>query len=140
MTNVYSDALTKKQLVSIAEPFYLNGVLLADIELTVADAMIERSKPETGNLDLYTQGGITIASTTSSSIQDKLNSDAELSALKVAINNKSESLEYVYQNMNAISYFENIKLSDDINWTVVMTADKDIIFAKENAYIFLKHT
>ncbi|KPU83444.1 chemotaxis protein [Psychromonas sp. PRT-SC03] len=134
ITNIYEDSVTKKQLVTIAEPFYsegvFKGVLLADIELTVTKAMLTHSKPETGELDLYTQGGRNIASTAISSRQDKLNSDSQLNRLKRAISQKEEGyLEYAYNNTNAISYFENITLSDGVQWTVVMTADKDIVFA-----------
>ncbi|AGH80680.1 methyl-accepting chemotaxis protein [Psychromonas sp. CNPT3] len=134
VTNIYNDALTKKQLVSIAEPFYLNGefkgVLLADVELTVADIMLEHSKPQIGDLALYTQAGIAIASTINSSAQKDLKNNAQLNALKIAIdNNQTGSLEYVYNSMNAISYFKKISLSDDIDWAVVMTADKDVVFA-----------
>ncbi|WP_094751728.1 PDC sensor domain-containing protein [Psychromonas sp. CD1] len=134
VTNVYTDAFTGKKLVSIAEPFYLNGVfkgvLLADIELDAVNVMLKRSKPETGELALYAQSGITIASTTANGREYNLNSDPELNSLERAIDrNKVGSLEYVYQNMNAISYFETISLSDDINWVIVITADKDIIFS-----------
>ncbi|AGH80681.1 methyl-accepting chemotaxis protein [Psychromonas sp. CNPT3] len=134
ITNIYKDSVTKNQLVSIAEPFYLNGVLkgvlLADIELTATHAMLLNGKPQIGDLDLYTQDGLRIASTTSSSSQDKLKNDPQLNALKLAIDKSKEgNLEYVYQNINAISYFENITLNDGVQWTLVMTADKDIVFA-----------
>ncbi|MEX0335953.1 cache domain-containing protein, partial [Vibrio tubiashii] len=66
VTDIYSDALTKSLMVSVAEPFYsqgqLKGVLLADIELGLLDELVRKTPFPGAMMGLYDQTSLTIAS------------------------------------------------------------------------------
>ncbi|AGH80682.1 methyl-accepting chemotaxis protein [Psychromonas sp. CNPT3] len=135
VTNIYEDAMTKGQyLISIAQPVYsdgkFKGVLLADVDLKNINAMLGENKLEMGSLALYAHNGERIATTDQQLKIENINHDPQLLALKSKTQtNKVGELTYLYNNTEVVSSFKTFSLSDEVQWTLVMSVDKHKIFA-----------
>ncbi|QFI37326.1 methyl-accepting chemotaxis protein [Moritella marina ATCC 15381] len=136
VTAMYKDALTKQLLISIAEPFYQNGrlagVLLADIELGVLNDMVRNSAFANAVTSLHDNQGTTIASTVqiNNPGQSKLADDIGYAQLQQKMLNNDEGVsEFNVNGADKVSYFENIKLDDAMNWHLVITVDQSAHYA-----------
>ena len=136
VTSIYKDALSNKLLVSIAEPFYANGVfkgvLLADIELTALTNIVKQSIYADATTSLYDNQGITIASTAPSNKPGSsrlADNNALISLQQQMLNNNDGVVEHELNSREQISYFHAIAINDDLNWHLLITIDKAAHFA-----------
>jgi len=132
VTPMYKDAFTKNLLVSIAEPFYKNGqlqgVLLADIELNILEGMIKASAFEHATTSLFDELGTTIASTDAIDNPGKsklADNTAFIQLQRQMLAENSGQLTLTVNGNEKISYFESIKLDDQISWHILVTLDKE---------------
>ncbi|KXO10167.1 Methyl-accepting chemotaxis protein [Moritella sp. JT01] len=136
ITPMYKDALTKNLLVSIAEPFYkdgqLVGVLLADIELNILEDIVKSSASDHASTSLFDEVGTIIAST--DKIEDpgksKLADNSALTELQQAIlTGDAGHLTHSVNGKEKISYFDSIKLDNQLSWHILVTVDKKAHYA-----------
>jgi len=132
VTPMYKDAFTKNLLVSIAEPFFINGqlqgVLLADIELNILEGIIKASAFEHATTSLFDEQGTIIASTDSidNPGKSKLADNSSFSPLQQKmLAEDSGKLTLSVNGKEKINYFQSIKLDDKISWHILVTLDKD---------------
>ena len=132
ITPMYKDAFTKNLLVSIAEPFYnngqLQGVLLADIELNVLEDIVKASAFAHATTSLFDELGTTIASTDiiENPGKSKLADNAELTQLQQQmLTEKEGKLTHSVNGKEKISYFESVKLDNQLSWHILITLDKE---------------
>ncbi len=137
VTDIYQDALTKKLLVSIAEPFYQNGklegVLLADIELDTIEDIVKQSLFSGAMTGLYDRRGITIASTGNVDIpgKSKLSDFPDLVDLEhEVLNNNKGIVNFSLNGIEKIAYFQSINLSDDVSWHLLVAVSKSVVYAE----------
>jgi methyl-accepting chemotaxis protein len=137
VTSIYKDALTKQLLVSIAEPFYKNGelkgVLLADIELGVLGGIVNQSRFPGAMTGLYDNQGITIASTGDVDVpgKSKLSDFPDLVALEhEVLTNDKGIFNFSLNGIKKLAYFQEINLSDDRSWHVLVAVDKSVAYAE----------
>lgn len=132
ITPMYKDAFTNNLLVSIAEPFYKNGqlegVLLADIELNVLEDIVKASAFAHATTSLYDEKGTTIASTETidNPGQSKLADNAAFTQLQQSmLAEDSGKVTLSVNGKDKISYFESVKLDDQLSWHILVTLDKE---------------
>ncbi|SGZ04561.1 methyl-accepting chemotaxis protein [Moritella viscosa] len=135
-TPMYKDALTNNLLVSIAEPFYKNGqlvgVLLADIELNILEDIVKSSASDHASTSLFDETGTTIAST--DKIEDpgksKLADNSALTELQQAmLTGDAGKLTHSVNGKEKVSYFDSIKLDNQLSWHILVTVDKKAHYA-----------
>ncbi|CED60383.1 Hypothetical methyl-accepting chemotaxis protein [Moritella viscosa] len=132
ITPMYKDAFTKNLLVSIAEPFYSNGqlqgVLLADIELNVLEDIVKASAFDHATTSLFDEVGTTIASTDKieNSGESKLADNTALTQLQQQmLAEQKGKLTHSVNGKEKISYFESVKLDNQLSWHILVTLDKE---------------
>lgn len=132
VTPMYKDAFTNNLLVSIAEPFFnngqLEGVLLADIELNILEGIIKASAFEHATTSLFDEQGTIIASTDAieNPGKSKLADNPAFSQLQQQmLAEDSGKLTLSVNDKEKVSYFQSIKLDDNISWHILVTLDKD---------------
>jgi len=131
ITDIYQDAFTKNLLISIAEPFYKNdqlqGVMIADIELTVLNQIVNDSVFDHSVTKLLDNEGVIVASTADISDpgKSKLADDADYKLLQDRVlQEHNGQVEFSANNSDKISYFKTIKLDNHVDWHLVATIDK----------------
>jgi methyl-accepting chemotaxis protein len=136
ITPMYKDAMTNNLLVSIAEPFYMNGelqgVLLADIELTVLEDIVRESAFANATTALYDGQGTAIASTETIANpgKSKLADTPELAELQRNMLSQEQGILHLSINgKEKINYYGDIKLGDGVNWHLLVTIDESAHYA-----------
>lgn len=136
VTSIYTDALTNNLLVAIAEPFYADGifkgVLLADIELTALDDIVNQSVYANATTSLYDNQGIAIASTATISkpgVTKLADNNALINLQQKMLNNANGELEHELNGSDQLSYFHRIELNDGVSWHLLITINKATHYA-----------
>lgn len=137
ITDIYSDALTKSLMVSIAEPFYaqgqLKGVLLADIELNLLDELVRKAPFPGAMMGLYDQTSLTIASNGEVDVpgETKLYDFNDLKPLTDALlNQASGMMDYSLGGVEKVAFYKSIPLDDSISWHLLVGVDKSVAYAE----------
>ncbi len=137
VTDIYSDALTKSLMVSVAEPFYsqgqLKGVLLADIELGLLDELVRKAPFPGAMMGLYDQTSLTIASNGEVDVpgETKLSDFTELAPLTEALlSQPTGMMNYQLGGVDKVAFFHTLRLDDDISWHLLIGVNKSIAYAE----------
>ncbi|EGA67825.1 methyl-accepting chemotaxis protein [Vibrio sinaloensis DSM 21326] len=137
ITDIYSDALTKSLMVSIAEPFYaqgqLKGVLLADIELNLLDELVRKAPFPGAMMGLYDLTSLTIASNGEVDVpgETKLYDFNDLKPLTDALlNQASGMMDYSLGGVEKVAFYKSIPLDDSISWHLLVGVDKSVAYAE----------
>ena len=137
ITDIYSDALTKSLMVSIAEPFYaqgqLKGVLLADIELNLLDELVRKAPFPGAMMGLYDQTSLTIASNGEVDVpgETKLYDFNDLKPLTDALlNQASGMMDYSLGGVEKVAFYKSIPLDASISWHLLVGVDKSVAYAE----------
>ena len=136
ITDMYSSSSTGALMVSIATPFYsdneLDGVLLADIELTRLGNVVEQAVFEGANASLYDNKGITVASTSGASEvagKSRLSDNPQLADLEKEMFSKDKGLfEYSFKGKKEVGFFQSIPLDTETNWHMLVYLDKSVVY------------
>lgn len=137
MTGIYEGASTGKLMVSIAEPFFdqgvFRGVLLADLELSLLADIVQEAPFPGAMTGLYDSQGITIASTGEVDVpgKSKLSDFPDLVELeRHVLANDSGIFDYTLNGVEKIAFFEAIKLGHGARWHMIVGIDKSIAYAE----------
>ncbi|KAB0287650.1 methyl-accepting chemotaxis protein [Vibrio sp. THAF190c] len=137
VTDIYSDALTKSLMVSIAEPFYaqgqLQGVLLADIELTLLDELVRKAPFPGAMMGLYDQTSLTIASNGEVDVpgETKLYDFGDLKPLTDSLLSLPSGMQdYSLGGVDKVAFFQTIRIDDAVTWHLLVGVDKSIAYAE----------
>ncbi|ARC92698.1 methyl-accepting chemotaxis protein [Vibrio coralliilyticus] len=137
VTEIYSDALTKSLMVSVAEPFYeqsqLKGVLLADIELTLLDELVRKAPFPGAMMGLYDHNSLTIASNGEVDVpgETKLYDFAELNPLTDALLSQPTGMkDYSLGGIEKVAFFQTIQLDENNSWHLLVGVNKSIAYAE----------
>ena len=135
ITDIYTGKSTGTLMVSIATPFYsnskLDGVLLADVELTALTRIIEKSVFNGAIAALYDNTGLTIASTGEVDVpgQSRLSDFAELVGVENAMLTKDNGVfEFSLLGTDKVAFFQTIQLTDDTKWHILVGLDKSVVY------------
>ncbi|UGA55538.1 methyl-accepting chemotaxis protein [Vibrio sp. VB16] len=135
ITDIYTGKSTGTLMVSIATPFYsnskLDGVLLADVELTALTRIIEKSVFNGAIAALYDNTGLTIASTGEVDVpgQSRLSDFAELVGVENAMLTKDNGVfEFSLLGADKVAFFQTIQLTDDTKWHILVGLDKSVVY------------
>ena len=137
ITDVYLGRSSGKLMISIATPFYsenkLNGVLLADVELTALNSVIEQSVFQGANASLYDNEGVTITSTDNSFEvpgKTRLSDSSQLVALEKEVLSKDKGMfEYTFDKVEKVGFFQTIPLDSETNWHMLIYLDKSVVYS-----------
>lgn len=137
VTDIYSDALTKSLMVSIAEPFYskgqLKGVLLADIELGLLDELVRKAPFPGAMMGLYDQTSLTIASNGEVDVpgETKLYDFTDLNPLTEALlSQPTGMMDYQLGGVDKVAFFQTLRLDDGVSWHLLVGVNKSIAYAE----------
>ena len=140
ITDVYLGRSSGALMISIATPFYseneLNGVLLADVELTALNSVIEQSVFEGANASLYDNEGITVTSTDNSFEipgKTRLSDSSQLAALEREILSKDKGIfEYSFDGVKKVGFFQTIPLDAETHWHMLIYLNKSVVYSVLN--------
>lgn len=137
MTDIYRDALTKSLLVSIAEPFYsegqLKGVLLADIELSLLDELVQKSPFPGAIMGVYDDTSLTIASNGEVDVpgETKLYDFDSLRTLTdILLSQKSGIVDYSLNDVEKVAFFKTIDVDKSRSWHLLVGVDKSVAYSE----------
>lgn len=137
VTGIYKDATSGNLMVSIAEPFFeqgqLKGVLLSDIELDMFEDIVKQSPFPGAMTGLYDSQGTTIASTGEVDVpgKSKLSDFPDLVALEhEVLTNDKGVFNFALNGIKKIAYFQEIHISDDRSWHLLVAVDKSVAHAE----------
>lgn len=137
VTDIYSDALTKSLMVSVAEPFYsqgqLKGVLLADIELGLLDELVRKAPFPGAMMGLYDQTSLTIASNGEVDVpgETQLYDFSDLNPLTDALLSQSTGMmDYSLGGVEKVAFFQTLPLDDGVSWHLLVGVNKSIAYAE----------
>ena len=137
VTDIYSDALTKSLMVSVAEPFYsqgqLKGVLLADIELGLLDELVRKAPFPGAMMGLYDQTSLTIASNGEVDVpgETQLHDFSDLNPLTDALLSQSTGMmDYSLGGVEKVAFFQTLPLDDGVSWHLLVGVNKSIAYAE----------
>lgn len=137
VTDIYSDALTKSLMVSVAEPFYsqgqLKGVLLADIELGLLDELVRKAPFPGAMMGLYDQTSLTIASNGEVDVpgETQLYDFSDLNPLTDALLSQSSGMmDYSLGGVEKVAFFQTLPLDDGVSWHLLVGVNKSIAYAE----------
>jgi len=140
VTDIYQGKTSGKLMVSISTPFFgdRDGVLLADLELDVFDEYVKDAVFTGAVAGLYDQNSLVVASTgeVDTPGQSKLTDFAQLAPLfRYTRAHKSGEFSFKLNNTAKIAYFENITLSQNVSWLLVVAIDKKVVYQDVNEYL-----
>lgn len=137
ITDIYTGASTGNLMVSIAEPFYrqgqFEGVLLADIELSLLDEMVKEPPFPGAMMGLYDDKSLTIASNGEVDVpgKTKLTDFSDLNQLTDALLNQERGqIDYSLGGVEKVAFFRSIQLDNDVSWHLLVGVDKSIAYQK----------
>ncbi|NOH85519.1 methyl-accepting chemotaxis protein [Vibrio sp. 03-59-1] len=128
-TDVYNDATTGEQIVSIAQTFG-SGVVLADVSLAVLDNTVKGINMSGAMAMLMTNDTTALAST-SNTIKsgDKLVDYPSLRDVASAVVGKTSAVvDYELKGADKVLFSKRIKLGDK-SWYLLISLDKSVVFA-----------
>ncbi|NOH97624.1 methyl-accepting chemotaxis protein [Vibrio sp. 99-70-13A1] len=139
-TGIYQDALTKKLLVSIAEPFYsggqLKGVLLADIELDLLADLVQKAPFPGAFMGIYDDTSLTIASNGEVDVpgETKLYDFDSLRPLTdILLSQSSGKADYSLNGVEKVAFFKTINVDENNGWHLMVGVDKSVAYAGVDA-------
>jgi len=141
ITDIYQGA-TGGLMVSIATPFYANskidGVLLADIQLTALTSIVEKSVFDGAAVGLYDSSGMVIAVSGNVGGQgganmiagkSRLSDVAELNKLQTTMLSEQRGLfEYTLHGTDEVAFFQSVTLDADTTWHLLISLDKSTVY------------
>ena len=140
VTGIYSDALTKQLLVSIAEPFYsagqLKGVLLADIELDLLADLVQKAPFPGAFMGIYDDTSLTIASNGEVDVpgETKLYDFDSLRPLTdILLSQSSGKADYSLNGVEKVAFFKTINIDENSGWHLMVGVDKSVAYAGVDA-------
>jgi len=141
ITDIYQGA-SGPLMVSIATPFYTNGkidgVLLADIELTALSSIVEKSVFKGAAVGLYDNNGIVIA--VSGNVggqgganvvagQSRLSDSMDLKQLESEMLTKQKGIiEYSLHGTDEVAFFQAVSLDAEMTWHLLISLDKSTVY------------
>lgn len=136
ITDIYTGKSTGTLMVSIATPFYqgsqLDGVLLADIELTELAEVVKQTQFGGAIAALYDGTGLTIASTGEVDVPGKsrLSDFDALVELETSMLSKERGiLEFELLDKEKVAFFQAIPLDNETTWHILVAIDKAVVYA-----------
>ncbi|MDC0611325.1 PDC sensor domain-containing protein, partial [Vibrio sp.] len=128
-TEPYEDATTKELMVSIGQKVDSNGVVLADIPLTILKKAVQSFDLDGAVAVIMNQDDTVLASTsTTVKVGTKLTSIPALNTLTQKIKmHESAITDYHLANTDKVMFSERIKYGDR-NWYLLVGLDKSIVF------------
>ncbi len=138
VTDVYADALTGNNVMSIGMPIIINGQfsgsVLADISLAEITKRVQSIQFKGGYALLFDQKGKALADFAGVKKDGSLSgSDPELRSLeKAMISQNSGSLEYQLNGDNKVGFFNDIELGDGKKWKLLVTVNQEVVYEELN--------
>ncbi|WP_413692523.1 methyl-accepting chemotaxis protein [Pseudoalteromonas sp. KJ10-2] len=135
ITDIYTGSSTGRLMISIAAPFYTNnviqGVLLADLELSGLQSMVDNTVFSGATATLYTGSGLVLASSDRTLIAGKshISDSPALAPFKdQLLNQQRGSFSYHSNGEDKVNYFQTIKLNDTNQWHLLITLDEAVVY------------
>ncbi|MFT5879916.1 MAG: methyl-accepting chemotaxis protein [Moritella sp.] len=129
LTDIYTDSITNKQVISIATPVYDNGsftgVLLGDLQLDDVVSQVQAIRFAGGAATLADNNNVFIAS---DDPNDLGKTPSQVHSVFTPIEHAFDAQEqgvisFVYLNTNFDGYFKRIDLTDGVHWTLMVFID-----------------
>ena len=109
------------------------GVIAVYIPIRVFDPFIEKATFPGSIAALYDDTGLTISSTGEVDVpgESRLSDFEPLKELeRVMLENRSNMLELELLGIEKIAYFKSVKVTDDVNWHMLVAIDKALMYSK----------
>lgn len=137
VTDMYIGKTSSKLMVSIATPITSGdrflGSVLADLDLSLFNELIEAATLPGSIVALYDDSGVTITSTGEVDVpgKSKLSDSPELVPLHNKIlNNTKGVFHFTLGGIEKVAYFEDIPLGGGKTWHALIAVNKSVVYAE----------